>query len=322
MLPRYRAKAEHIYLAGVKRIPPRGYRNTLMGFPEYWDGVYRALPHPCTLRGQHISLVALCATIKPSPGMAPPQAGTDMTGPSWLAVTFAAVVILAGGYSASRLAISRLRGRATEFDADALHAIMGAAMAGMLVPRLSVLPDGAWIAVFGVAAAWFGWRTMRTRGPAAAAISPSRYPAPHLIECAAMLYMLLPVRDPHPAHAGAGVAMAGMGVSAGPSGSFPALAIVLALFMLGYMVWTTDRLASLARARIAAAGPGRRRGRRSPAAVPVAVTAHAAGDAPGTPAAGTRRSGRAGGPVLTPGLATCGRLAMSIAMGYMLILMF
>jgi hypothetical protein len=245
-----------------------------------------------------------------------------MAGPSWLAITFAAVVILAGAYSASRLAISRLRGRATEFDADALHTVMGAAMAGMLVPRLSVLPDGAWMAVFGAAAAWFGWRTVRTRGLAAVAGSPSRHPAPHLIECAAMLYMLLPVHGSHPAHGGAGMAMAGMGASAGPSGGFPALAIVLALFMLGYMVWTTDRLASLARARIAAAGPGRSRGRRSPAAVPVAVTAHVAGDAPGTSAAGTRHGGRAGGPVLAPGLATCGKLAMSIAMGYMLILMF
>ena len=115
--------------------------------------------------------------------------------------------------------------------------------------------------------------------------------------------------------------MAGMGVSAGPSGSFPVLAIVLALFMLGHLVWTTDRLASLVRAGIAAAGPGRSGGRRSPAVVPVPVTAHAAGDA-GTPAAGTRRSGQAGGPVLAPGLATCSKLAMSIAMGYMLILMF
>ena len=72
--------------------------------------------------------------MKPGRGRAAPQASTDMTGPSWLAITFAAIVILAGAYSASRLAISRLRRRATEFDADALHAVMGAAMAGMLVP--------------------------------------------------------------------------------------------------------------------------------------------------------------------------------------------
>ena len=91
-----------------------------------------------------------------------------MTGPFWLAGTFAAVVILAGAYSASRLAISLRRGRATEFDGDALHAVMGAAMAGMLVPRLSVLPDGVWLVIFGIAAAWFGWRAVRARGFAAA----------------------------------------------------------------------------------------------------------------------------------------------------------
>ena len=242
-----------------------------------------------------------------------------MAGPSWLAGTFAAVVILAGAYSASRLVISLRRGRATEPDADALHAVMGAAMAGMLVPRLSVLPGGVWLVIFGIAAAWFGWRAVRARGFAAVVGSPFRLPVPHLIECVAMLYMLLPVHGPGPAHGQAGMAMGGMGAYAGPAGSFPVLAVILALFMLGYIVWTTDRLASLARARVAAAGSGR--DGQSAAWVPVAVTPHAAADAPGRPATGTRRGDQAGGPVLAPGLATCGKLAMSIAMGYMLLLM-
>ena len=136
-----------------------------------------------------------------------------------------------------------------------------------------------------------------------------------------MLYMLLPVHGPRPAPGRAGMAMAGLGGSTGPAGGFPVLAVVLALFMLGYIVWTTDRLTSLARARTAMAGPGRNRGRRSPAAVPMAVPPQAAGDAPGAPAAGTRHGGQAGRPVLAPGLAACGKLAMSITMGYMLILM-
>ena len=96
-----------------------------------------------------------------------------MAGPSWLAGAFAAVVIL-GAYSASRLAISLRRGRATESDADALHAVMGAAMAGMLLPRLSVLPDGVWAVIFGIAAAWFGGRAVRARGFAA---PPARHSA-------------------------------------------------------------------------------------------------------------------------------------------------
>jgi hypothetical protein len=238
-----------------------------------------------------------------------------MAGPSWLAGAFAAVVILAGAYSASRLAISLRRGRATESDADALHAVMGAAMAGMLVPRLSVLPDGVWAVIFGIAAAWFGVRAVRARGFGAGG-PPFRLPVPHLIECVAMLYMLL-VHGRRPA-----MAMPGMGAPAGSAGSFPVLAVVLALFMLGYIVWTTDRLASLVRARTAVAGPGRNPDRQPPAGVPAAVPLGGAGDAAGPPAAGDRRDGQDYRPVLAPGLAACGKLAMSIAMGYMLVLMF
>ena len=248
--------------------------------------------------------------------------GTDVAGPSWLAGTFAAVMILTGAYSASRLAFGSLRGRATEFDADALHAVMGVAMAGMLVPRLSVLPHNVWAVVFGIGAAWFGWHAVRLRRVGACGSSRCRFPVPHLIECAAMLYMLLPVHGSQPPHRGAGMAMPGMGASGGPATSFPALAAVLALFMVGYVVWTTDRLTTLARAKTAAAGTGRDQKDHRPAAVPAAAPRHDAGPAPSTPAAvQIQHRGQAGGPVLAPKLAACGKLAMSITMGYMLILM-
>ena len=247
---------------------------------------------------------------------------TDVAGPSWLAGTFAAVMILSGAYSASRLAVGSLRGRATEFDADALHAVMGVAMAGMLVPRLSVLPHSAWAVVFGIGAAWFGWHAVRLRRVGACGSSRCRFPVPHLIECAAMLYMLLPVHGLQPPHRGAGMARPGMGASGGPATSFPALAAVLALFMVGYIVWTTDRLTTLARAKTAAAGTGRDQKDHRSAAVPAAAPRHDAGPAPSTPAAAQiQHRGQAGGPVLAPKLAACGELAMSITMGYMLILM-
>ena len=282
-----------------------------MGF----TGTFRA----CAGSRQPISLVALCATMKPSPGRAALPGGTDMAGPSWLAVTFAAVVIVAGAYSASRLAISRLRGWATESDADALHAVMGAAMAGMLVPRLSVLPDGMWLVVFGIAAAWFGWRALRARGFAAAG-SPFRLPVPHLIECVAMLYMLLPVNGLRPAHGGTGMAMGGMGTSARQAGGFPALAVILALFMLGYIVWTTDRLTTLVRARTIAVDRGRNPGQRSSVATLAAAPMGDAGGAVSAPTgARARQRNQAGTPVLAPKLAACGTLAMGITMGYMLI---
>ena len=44
------------------------------------------------------------------------------------------------------------------------------------------------------------------------------------------------------------MAMAGMAGSAASAGSFPVLALVLALFTVGYALWTVDRLTSLARA--------------------------------------------------------------------------
>ena len=209
-----------------------------------------------------------------------------MNGPSWLTGSLAAVMILTAVYSASRLAVSRLRRRTTEFDADALHAVMGAAMAGMLVPRLNVLPGSVWLVIFGMGAAWFGWHAVRAQGLRVSGHSPGRFPVPHLIECVAMLYMLLPLHGSRPAHGGAGMAMAGMGTSAAPAGSFPALAVVLALFMLGYIVWTTDRLASLARARTTpAAGAGRR-------CLPAARMAPPARQPAPGPGTGARLTGR------------------------------
>ena len=243
----------------------------------------------------------------------------EMAGPSWLAGIFAAVMILTAAYSASRLAISCLQGRATELDADALHAVMGAAMAGMLVPQLHVLPGSAWAAVFGAAAVWFGWHAMPAGGKGTSG-SRCRYPLPHLIECTAMLYMLLPLRDPRPVPPGTGMAMAGMGASASP-GSFPALAVILALFTLGHIVWTTDRLATLARAKTTTADLARTRGYQ-PSTVQASAPSHHAGDPPGTPVATVTRHGQqAGRPVLAPKLGACGKIAMSITMGYMLILM-
>jgi Domain of unknown function (DUF5134) len=215
--------------------------------------------------------------------------GTEMAGPYWLAAAFAAVMIVTAAYCAGRLAVSRRWRRPTELDADALHLVMGVAMAGMLLPQLSPLPDGVWVAVFGVAAAWFAGRAVGGLGGfgrAAASRWRSAQPVPHLVESAAMIYMFA-------ALPGSGLAaampMPGMG-HAGPGGSLLALAVVLALFMVGYVLWTADQLTSLARA---SAAPG--------AAVP------------------DRAAQLAGSPVLAPALAACAKIAMGVTMGYMLV---
>jgi hypothetical protein len=73
-----------------------------------------------------------------------------VSGPGPLGYPLAAVMIVTAGYCMTRLAGARLRRRPTVPDLDISHVVMGVAMAGLLVPRLGVLPDGTWEAVFGV----------------------------------------------------------------------------------------------------------------------------------------------------------------------------
>jgi Domain of unknown function (DUF5134) len=180
-----------------------------------------------------------------------------MIGPPWLAAVFATVMLLIAAASLARLALWRLRGRTAEPEADAAHVLMGVAMAGMFESRISPIPGIAWLAVFAAGATWFAWRAVRTRRREQGANrrpDPGgwrcAHPAPHSVECAAMVYMLLAARGA--GHAPA-MTMPGM-VSAGASAN-PAVALVLALFMLGYTLWTADRMTSQARASAGPAGP-------------------------------------------------------------------
>jgi hypothetical protein len=211
-----------------------------------------------------------------------------MTGPAWLGACMAALMLLVAACCAGRLVLWRLRGRDIEFDADAVHVPMGVAMAGMLEPRLSPVPDTVWLAVFAAAAAWFSWHAIRSRGRSGG--RRCAHPAPHAVECGAMVFMLLPAG--RAAHGLAPAMPAMTGSSAAVAGN-PALALVLALFMLGYTLWTTDQLAALSRAG-------------------------AEGVLVGTIGAARRA---AGGPTLAPRLAACYKIAMGIGMGYMLVTM-
>ena len=203
-----------------------------------------------------------------------------MSGPAWLAGSFAVLMVVIAAYCACRLAVGRLRGRNTEIDSDGLHVLMGVAMAGMLEPRLTLVPAIVWRAVFATAAVWFAWQAIRTGGRAGRARARCAHPAPHAVECAVMVYMLLPVGSWPAGHGqGTGMAMAMGGLNQGATAGNPALTLVLALFMLGYVLWATDRLAGLARVGAAAA------------------------------------------PALAPRMAASYKVAMGIAMGYMLVTM-
>ena len=222
-----------------------------------------------------------------------------MTGPPWLAVLLAVVMLLIAAGSVARLALWWLRGRAAEPEADALHVLMGAAMAGMLEPTISPVPDPAWLVSFVAAAAWFAWRAIRARGrnQVVGGRRPAprnwrcAHPAPHSVESAAMVYMLIPAAS---VGHGPGMVMPGM-TGAAPAAN-PAVVLLLALFMLGYIVWTADRMTTQSRERAAPTGC-------SPARSAEPVSDEAA------PAA------------LAPRAAACSKIAMSLAMGYMLLMM-
>jgi hypothetical protein len=239
-----------------------------------------------------------------------------MGGPGWLTDTFAAIMIAVAAYNASRLVAALRWRRPAELDADGVHVAMGTAMAGMLVPRLSFAPAGLWEAVFAVAAAWFGWQFVRTRRGAAPGSWRCPHPLPHLIECGAMVFMLL-----IPAAAAAGALTSGMGGGMSAAASrFSPLTLLLALFMFGYVMWLGNGLTALHEAVPALAVP------EPPGHAPGHAPDHAAGssgEVPGAAAVAARGGGgtAAGGPYLAPRCVACCKIAMGITMGYMLILM-
>ena len=260
-----------------------------------------------------------------------------MPGPSWLAGTLAAIMILTSGYCASRLVAARRWRRPTEFDVDVMHAVMGVAMAGMLVPRLNLLGYGSWEVVFAAALGWFGWQVIGAyRGrPANAHPSPdehrpadARHPsaghrpahhAPHLLGCGAMLYMYLVAGV---ARTGTGVpGMAATGTSASTIHS-PGLALPLAVALLGYVIWTTDRLTALPAVAALASAPSTSAARTSARLTSTGLTST------GPTSTGPTSIGLTGGadrrpgpgrPPMSPRLAACCEIAMGVTMGYMLI---
>jgi hypothetical protein len=251
-----------------------------------------------------------------------------MTGPSWLPRMLAAVMIATAIYCFSRLVAARRGNRPTDYDVDGVHLLMGVAMAGMLVPRLNPFWDSGWEVIFGAATAWFGWQTIRghRNQPAASQRWVAHNHQLHTLACGAMLYMFLAVAPARAGSSGSGMAMGG---SSGSATTFPTLALVLTLALVGYVIWTADRLASLPavaalRAMTVPAG----------AVVSPALAASAAAAREAEPSAGSTATQIAQAPIepdagqsaparppMSPRLAAACEIAMGLTMGYMLITM-
>jgi Domain of unknown function (DUF5134) len=150
-----------------------------------------------------------------------------MTQPAWLAGALAAVMIATAVYCTSRLAARPARRCGQGRDVDLVHATMGVSMGGMLVTRLNPLPNVVWAVLFGLATVWFGAQIWRRADP--------RH-VPHLVMSGAMVYMLLA--------ATVAPAVIKHGPMAMTGARFPLIALVLALAMIGCVVWQAERLSA------------------------------------------------------------------------------
>jgi hypothetical protein len=236
----------------------------------------------------------------------------------WILDIFAAIMLVVAAVSAARIVAARpWRRGAVVTDTDISHLLMGIAMAGMLAPGLTTLPNGAWAAVFAVLTAWFGYRVVRDYRASGAHALAVGHCAPHLAHSAAMVYMFLAIAAPAAGGAAMGgmSGMSGMGAMSGMSTlHVPTLALVFAVILIGYTVWDLDQLSSLRRGLAAAVA-----GAASPALV--GVPAGALGSEAATePGAGGSRPGLMS--VLdSPGTVVGCRIAMGVTMALMLILM-
>lgn len=235
-----------------------------------------------------------------------------MGAPIWLTASFAALMLTVATYCAGRLAVAHRWQRPTELDTDAGHVLMGLAMAGLLVSRLRLLPAAAWEAVFAAGAVWFAWQLLRSRRRTAATSGRCLHPAPHLVECAAMLYMFF-AATPLSTRA----AVTGMTALTPPR--FSVLALLMALFMVGYVVRVADRLPL----RTPAPAPALARALAMVPAGPAPMAAFTPPDLsapPDTlaPVGNVRATAR---PYLAPRCAALCKIAMGLTMAYMLVLM-
>ena len=216
-----------------------------------------------------------------------------MGSPAWVTAIFAAASLAVAVYCAGRLAVARRWHRPTELDTDGAHVVMGVATAGMLVSGLRTLPSAIWEVVFAAAAVWFGYRMLQARRGAQSSPWRSSHPLPHLVECAAMVFMFLIL----PAAAGAATSGMSMTMTATES-RFSFLTLPLAVYLFGYVVWLGDRVTLH---------------------VPALAIAAAAGDT--RSAIGSGSGFAATQSYLAPRCAAICKITMGITMGYMLILM-
>lgn len=224
--------------------------------------------------------------------------------PAWILDVFAAVVLTVAALSAARIAAARpWRRRTALAEADVAYVLIGIAMAGTLTASLRTLPDGAWEVIFGVLTAWLAYRAVqdaRASGPRGLAGLPD---APQRVHSAAMLYMFFALVTP----AAGGMEASGAAIS---TLNLPTLAFVFAFVLAGYTAWDLDRLSGVRYSLVLA--DATQAGGLAQASV---VSGPGRDDPPGDSVGAVR------GFLLSPGMTVSCRVATSVTMVFILLIM-
>jgi hypothetical protein len=169
-----------------------------------------------------------------------------MSIPAWIPEIFAAVMFLVAEVSAGQLVIARAWTRRDIADADIAvsRLLAGIAVAGMLVPGLSILPNAAWEVAFAVMTAWLAWRLWLESRGRGAAMARGHY-APPLVQSAAMLYIFAALAAQSVSSTGGMAGMAGWSSSGLPALHAPTLALIFALLLVAFAVHDLDRRAGV-----------------------------------------------------------------------------
>jgi hypothetical protein len=237
-----------------------------------------------------------------------------MSTPAWILDIFAAVMLLVAEVSAGQLVTARAWTQRNIADIAASRVLTGIAMAGILVPGLSILPDTAWEVAFAVMTAWFAWRLWRESAGRAAAVGRGHY-APPLVHSAAMLYMFTALAAPSVPGTGGMSGMAGWTSSGLPTLHAPTLGLIFTLLLVAFAVHDLDRRAGLDGYFHAAGRPLAPAG----SALAAAATGHASGAGPGTEPA--PRAGAAAQLLLSPAVVKGCQVATGVSMAFTLIMM-
>ena len=241
-----------------------------------------------------------------------------MSTPAWILEIFAAVMLLVAEVSAGQLVMARAWPRRDIAGAGIAvsRLLTGIAMAGILVPGLSTLPNGAWEVTFAVMTAWFAWclgRESRARG---AAVAHGHY-VPHLVHSAAMLYVFASLAAPSVPGTGGMAGMAGWSSSGLPTLHAPTLALIFVLLLIAFTVHDLDRRAGVDGYFHAAGRPLVPAG----SALAAAAAGRASGAGPVPAAESAPRSARPARLLLSPAVVKGCQVATGVTMAFILIIL-